>query len=93
MDPDCSDSQEDDDEDVCNPDKVAEIPPKRLSIHSEYLKKKGSAQKNAYDIAVIELKRPPRESKIVQSIALPSDDSCEDNPDHPLFVTGFGKFY
>ncbi|KAL7011363.1 hypothetical protein ACKWTF_014236 [Chironomus riparius] len=92
IDPDCTDSEEENfSEETCFPDKVAEIPPKKLTIHKEYLKKKGTAGKSAYDIAIIELKRPPRVSKIIKSIDLPSEDTCEDEPDHPLMVTGFGK--
>ena len=92
VDPDCTDSAEEDvSEEICFPDKVAEIPPKKLTIHKEYLKKKGTAGKSSFDIAIIELKRPPRQSKIIRSIALPSEDTCEDEPDHPLMVTGFGK--
>ena len=62
-----------------------------MTVHSEYLKKKGTPEKSAYDIAIVELIRPPRSSKIIQSIALPDEDTCEDDPDHPLFVTGFGE--
>ncbi|KAL7011360.1 hypothetical protein ACKWTF_014236 [Chironomus riparius] len=92
IDPDCTDSEEENfSEETCFPDKVAEIPPKKLTIHKEYLKKKGTAGKSAYDIAIIELKRPPRVSKIIKSIDLPSEDTCEDEPDHPLMVTGFGE--
>jgi len=94
MDPDCTDSDEDTSEtdDICFPGKVSEIKPKRLTIHPEYIKNKESARMSSYDIAIIELKRPARLSKIIQIIALPSKDTCDKEPDHPLFVTGFGKF-
>ncbi|XP_070504817.1 granzyme B-like [Chironomus tepperi] len=92
-DPDCTESEEDanDYSDECYTDKVAQIPPKKLTIHRQYTQKKNLVTKSSYDIAIIELKRPPRESPTIKSIKLPDADTCEDEPDHPLMVTGFGE--
>ena len=99
-DPDCNlkeeleedcDSSDDSVETVCYPDHAADISPKNFIIHPEYLRNRGSQYKNAYDIAVIELMRPPRETKITQSIKLPDSETCDDDLDESVLVTGFGK--
>lgn len=81
------DCEEDSDADVC--DKVAVIPLKSINIHESY--DKVSKDKNSYDIAIITLKRPPRKSEIIDSIKLPTEDSC-DYSGKLVTVTGFGKF-
>lgn len=87
---DCDDSDYSD-ENVCYPDCVADISPKKFTIHPEYLNNRESHLKSAYDIAIIELMRPPRETKITQSIKLPDSETCDDDLDGSMLVTGFGK--
>jgi len=99
-DPDC-DKEEDMEEDcdgsddyneiVCYPDHAADISPKKFTIHPEYLRNRGNQYKSSYDIAIIELMRPPRETKITQSIKLPDSETCDDDLDESMLVTGFGK--
>lgn len=67
-----------------------EIPPYKLIIHDNY---KTSRATNKYknDIAILKMEWPPKPSKIISSINLPSENDCTISKEDDLWtVTGFG---
>ncbi|KAL7011188.1 hypothetical protein ACKWTF_014143 [Chironomus riparius] len=86
MDPDC---EENADDQSCDP--VVMIRPKMIVRHDNY---KPSRIKEMYkdDIAIIKLAWPPRTTRLISSIRLPSPDECDDLVKDQLWtVTGFGE--
>lgn len=85
IDPDCEDAE--DSSESCEP--VALVRAENLTIHEKY--NKNNKDKHDFDIAVIELKRPPKISEITDNALLP-DEECNTNlTGQPLTVSGFGE--